>query len=137
MLIALILTGFIEVFAGSDDIVCTFPGAQPSDHVMQVRMTPVPSLNDRPGLFRVVMRVDADTQLGARAQPIGISDGGDVLIRGLSERRKYYSVGLRSDGLAALTVAQKIPAAAPEEETVRVGSCENYERVFGRWLSSK
>lgn len=112
---------------GGETIACTFTAGTVAEPVA-VTLEPVPSLKDRPGLYRVMLHLGAH-KLRANAQPIATTAEADVMIRAKAGAETYYTIGLRDDGAAAMHVAQ---AGAGRTLT---GLCQHQERWFPGWLA--
>ncbi|MDJ1008109.1 MAG: hypothetical protein QNJ13_09835 [Paracoccaceae bacterium] len=123
-----LLTSF--AMAGGDGIACTFSGDDRADPVLTVTLEPVPSLKDRPGLYRVMMVVEG-AKVRANAQPIAATVEPDVMIRAKAGAETYYTIGLREDGAAALHVAH---SGAGRTLT---GRCQRHEPWFPGWLHER
>lgn len=93
-----------------------------------VSLDPVPSLKDRPGLYRVMMHV-GDTKLTANAQPMTDTAEDDVMFRAKAEAGTSYTLGLRRDGAAAMYVARQ------GASVTLTGQCQRHERWFPGWLA--
>ena len=141
-MMALMVAGFIELATGpAKPIVCDFRPDTPGAVALSVRMTPVPSLKDRRELWRVKMELRAPEvptpmRVRAAARPIADTEARDVLIRGETRSRTRFTVGLRDDGVAALSIFRPATADRAETQETRVGHCQNFETHMGRWLTS-
>jgi len=119
-----LLTGF--ALGGEPEIACTFKGDTMDEPVVSVTLEPVPSLKDRPGLHRVMMKVD-DAKVRANAQPIDATVETDVMIRARTRSDTLLTIGLREDGVAAIHVV------GGETELTLHGRCEQHEEWFPLW----
>ena len=120
-----LLTSF--AIGGGDGIACTFAGETREDPVVAVTLEPVPSLKDRPGLYRVMMHL-GEAKVRANAQPIANTSEPDVMIRAKAGTETYYTIGLREDGAAAIHIAQNGGGMT------LVGDCQHHEPWFPGWL---
>ena len=139
---ALLVAGFIDLAMGpAKPIVCDFRPAEPGATPLSVMMTPVPSLKDKRAVWRVKMELTAPQSTGtmrvrAAAKPIDKTSARDVLIRGISRSQTRFTVGLRDDGMAALSIVRPATDSRAQTEETRVGHCQNYQPHIGRWLTS-
>ncbi|MEL7461690.1 MAG: hypothetical protein AAFX59_00495 [Pseudomonadota bacterium] len=115
--------------AGSAPITCTMT-ARDTDQplTISVSLDPVPSLKDRPGLYRVMMDVGGTT-LSANAQPMHDTAEDDVMFRAKAGTHTFYTLGLRHDGAAAMYVARQ------GANVTLTGHCQHHERWFPGWLA--
>src|SRR6056297_2488767 len=118
------LTGF--ALGAEPDIACTFKGDAADDPVVSVKLLPVPSLKDRPGLHRVMMQVD-EAKVPANARPMPTTDETDVMIRASSRSNTVFTIGLRADGVAAIHVSRD------DAKLTLHGRCEEHEAWFPIW----
>ncbi|MEO1238145.1 MAG: hypothetical protein AAFW64_00500 [Pseudomonadota bacterium] len=93
-----------------------------------VTLDPVPSLKDRPGLYRVMMGI-GDNKLTANAQPMTETVEDDVMFRAKAGNNAVYTLGLRRDGAAAMYVVQQ------GANVTLTGQCQRHERWFHGWLA--
>ena len=105
---------------------------------MSIAVTPLPSLKDSRDTWRVklelsVPRSAGQVRLEASARPIARTDARDVLFRGVSERHTSISVGVREDGIAALSIVRD---GETDPSPARIGRCRNHEAHLARWLST-
>ena len=114
---------------GAAPIACTFRGESWQEPVVAVQLEPVPSLKDRPGLYRVMMHLGAQ-KVRANAQPIDTTADQDVMIRAKAGAETYYTIGLREDGAAAMHVAHD------GSGRTLTGQCQYHERWFPGWLGA-
>ena len=141
-MMALMIAGFLDLATGpAKPIVCDFRPDQPGAAILSVRMTPVPSLKDRREVWRVKMELSAAATTGrmrvrASAKPIEQTEERDVLIRGVSRSQTRFTLGLRDDGVAALSIIQPATDTTAQTEETRVGTCSNVEDHLGQWLTS-
>lgn len=112
---------------GSDGIDCTFSGETWAEPVVAVTLEPVPSLKDRPGLYRVMMQIGT-ARVRGNAQPITTTAEPDVMIRAKAGAETYYTIGLRQDGIAAMLVSQ-----GGDARTL-TGLCQHHETWFPGWI---
>lgn len=112
---------------GGGEIACTFAGETLRDPVVSVRLEPVPSLKDRPGLYRVMFELGG-ARVRANAQPIDATKAADVMIRARAGAETFYTIGLRADGAAALNVTRDGAAR------MLIGRCEDHEPWVRGWL---
>lgn len=115
---------------GADDAIACTLRARDTDQpmVLAVTLEPVPSLKDRPGLYRVMVEVEGTTLRG-NAQPMAQTAEDDVMIRAKSGDETFYTLGLRRDGAAAMYVSQT------GASLTLTGWCQRHERWFPGWLS--
>ncbi len=114
---------------------CEFPAADTGGKPVRVVLDPMPSLKDQPGLYRVMMEIEGKLTLKAAAQPMHAIDERAVLIRAKSPRQATVTLGMRDDGMAALTMSAP-GAETPGEQSTRIGACRGADYYFNRWLSS-
>lgn len=132
MLNALIFISFLTGAASGDDFRCLFPGTETSEKPIEVTVRPHPSLKDRPGLFRVTMDLNGLVEVKAHAQPV--NGEADVLIQGRLGPTATYTLGLRTDGLAALNLKTATAGAEPRNRLTRAGECRGFRTIIDRWL---
>lgn len=134
---AMVLTTLLETFSpGGGDISCFFPGPAITDSVISVRVKPVPSLQDRPGSYRLSMQINDQGPIPGLVQPIVKTETDDILIRSASGRNFAFTIGLRGDGKAALKLMDTRQDAKAGEPEVRVGSCDNFTGYMRHWLAN-
>lgn len=123
-----ILTAFS--ISGDAPISCTMT-ARDLDEPLTIAVTldPVPSLKDKPGLYRVMMGI-GETKLTANAQPMTDTAEEDILFQAKAGSETLYTLGLRRDGAAAMYVAQK------GANVTLTGRCQRHERWFPGWLGA-
>ena len=114
---------------------CDFPAADTGGKPVRVVLDPMPSLKDRPGLYRVMMEIEGKLTLKVAVQPIPATDERAVLIRAKSPRQAIVTLGMRDDGMAALTMTTP-GAETTSEQSTRIGACRGADHHFNRWLSS-
>lgn len=119
-----ILTSFA---LGGHAISCTFAGETPAEPVLAVTMEPVPSLKDRPGLYRVILSL-GDGSVRGNAQPIASQESDAVMIRAKNGASSYYTIGLRRDGMAAMHVSEG------DARVTLTGRCQHHEPWVAGWL---
>lgn len=130
MLNAMIVALVMDVVApATTQIHCEFPGKTVTQKPIHVVLDPRPSLKDQPGLFRVMMDLNGAFSVRGAAQPITSTEDRDILVRGITSKKSVYTIGLREDGVAALSMQTK------RATNTRVGACRNFESHFDRWLS--
>ena len=122
-----LLTAFS--MSGDAPISCAMT-ARDTDQPITISVTlePVPSLKDRPGLYRVMMGI-GDTKLTANAQPMTDTTEDDVMFRAKAGSETSYTLGLRRDGAAAMYVARQ------GANVTLTGHCQRHERWFHGWLT--
>ena len=114
---------------------CQFSAPPEGGKTVSVVLDPMPSLKDQPGLYRVMMEIEGKMTLKAAVQPITSTDDRDVLIRAKSEQAAVVTLGMRADGVAALTMST--PGATTEtRQSTRIGACNGAEHHINRWLPS-
>lgn len=122
-----ILTAFS--ISGDAPISCTMTARDSAEPLtIAVTLDPVPSLKDRPGLYRVMMGV-GQTTLTANAQPMHDTTEDDVMFRAKADEGTSYTLGLRRDGAAAMYVARQ------GAHVTLTGHCQRHERWFHGWLT--
>ena len=114
----------------SDRILCNFPLEDRSQPTLSVELRPTPSLRDKPGLFRMKMRVGARDPLQATAQPIDKTETRDMAVTAKGADDLYYALGLNDDGQAALNIRLGGTTAS---ETF-FGTCQGADKHMDRWL---
>lgn len=115
---------------GSDGIDCAFSGKTEDAPVIAVTLEPVPSLKDRPGLYRVMLRIGTG-QVRANAQPISTTDEVDVMIRAKAGAETFYTIALRQSGAAAMFITN------PETGRTFTGRCRNHEPWLANWIGTE
>ena len=135
MLTALLLSLTVNGNDGAPSIHCTFPPTHSDQKPIHIVLEPRPSLKDQPGLYRVMMDFDGHLTVKASARPILATTAPDILIRGTTQKRNMYSLGLRADGTAAFNIQQPSEEKVVDKRT-RIGECRGHEAHIHRWLSS-
>ena len=137
MLAAMLLGATIEAYEPqSGPIHCTFPARDVAAQAIEVTLDPRPSLKDQPDLWRVMMEMNGRLSLRASAQPIHTTAERDILIRGVTQKKSTYIIGLRADGTAALNMATRVAGQADPRKELREGVCRGHETHIDRWLPS-
>ncbi|MEL7026686.1 MAG: hypothetical protein AAGO57_05575 [Pseudomonadota bacterium] len=115
---------------GDGDIACRFSSDDTKISPIEMTLSPVPSLKDRPGIYRVMMAV-GEAKLRANAQPMIETADADVMVRAKASSGMTYTVGLRWDGAAAMYVAR------PGGGVTFTGWCQHHENWFPTWLGAE
>ncbi len=112
-------------------IECRFPQMSEEHRVIHLKLDPMPSLKDQPGLYRVMMNLNGKMKMKAQAQPIETTGHRDVLVLARSKSETIYTLGMRDDGSAALTMRRN-----DEVAPARIGSCRGHEALMNAWVPS-
>ncbi len=132
MLVGALLTAMIGTaeLGIPDDITCRFAFEDRSEATLDVALRPTPSLRDKPGFYRIKMRVGSRDPVQATAQPIEKTKARDMAVTAKGSDDLYYAVGLNHDGKAALNIRMGGTTAS---ETL-LGTCQGVGKHMERWL---
>ena len=114
----------------NEDITCSFALKDSAQPNLDVALRPAPSLRDKPGFYRVKMRVGTRTPVQATAQPIENTESRDIAVTAKSPDDLYYALGLTQNGQAALNIRMGGTTAS---ETL-FGTCQGVGKHMDRWL---
>ena len=124
----LALLGGLGQVADTSAIHCTFE--RPEKSAVEVRLDPLPSLKDQPGLFYARMMFDGHPPLTATVRPISSTPGRDVMIRAVARKQTFYTIAVDAQGTAAFNMMH---STQPDAQQTYVGSCRSYEQHLTRW----
>ena len=137
MLTATLVTALIETFSlAPRPVHCTFPAARAHEAPIELRVTPRPSLKDRPGAYRVEFEIDGRLRLFGAAQPIPRTERRDAILRAVQNETRFYTLGIDDRGVAALNVLDTAETTVNSRDHTRSGRCQNYERYLDDWAGS-
>lgn len=114
----------------TEDITCRFALEDRAQASLDVKLRPAPSLRDKPGFFRLKMRVGARDPVQATAQPIAKTATRDIAITAKGTDDLYYALGFNQDGTAVLNIRMGGTMAS---ETL-FGTCQGVDKHLERWL---
>lgn len=134
MIKGVLLGAFFELSGGgAHPMACTFPAHDRGTKPLEIMVEAHPSLKDLPGLYQVGISLDGSRWLRAKAQPIGSTDGRDVMVRARQGASRFVTLGVDSLGRAALNISLSGEAGGLVPEFTRNGYCTNFERYINRW----
>ncbi|MEL7344402.1 MAG: hypothetical protein AAFN59_06010 [Pseudomonadota bacterium] len=129
LLSLLALLGGLGQITDTSAIQCTFE--RPQKAAVEVRLEPLPSLKDQPGLFYARMIFDGHPALTATVRPISTTPGRDVMIRAVARKTTYYTIAVDAHGTAAFNMMH---SGQPEAQKTYTGSCRSHEAHLTRWI---
>ena len=123
-----------RVLAGETAMTCSFPpNADDKGPTIAVSVTPMPSLRDLPGLYRVRLDVNRTLQMQGTVERVTKSDLDAVVLRGASDRQFHYAIGLHRSGEAVLSIQAPVdlpPASRP-------GHCIGHDKPMRHWTPDR
>lgn len=118
---------------GPAELQCGFPAELSGEPSIIMDIEPVASLYGAPGSVPVHLELSTganDMRMAAVAQPLGPMDAPFVLIAGSPMVDIHFSLGVKGDGSASLTIRDTRRGQDNAAEVTRLGKCLHHENFF-------
>ena len=112
---------------------CGFPALTNREPTIVMDIEMASTLYGGPGALPVHLELSTganDMRMAALAQPLGPANDQTVLINGSPLNNIHFSLGLKGDGTASLTIRDTRSGSDAANEVTRLGHCWDHENFF-------